>query len=158
MKKITPFLWFDDNAEEAVNFYVSLFKNSKIESIAYYPDEVPGMGGQVMNVMFHLDGQDFMGLDGGPGHKPSDATSFLVDCEDQTEVDRLWERLTADGGKEGPCGWLTDKYGFSWQIVPKALREFMSDPDQEKASRVMMAMRDMSKIVVADLQNAYDGK
>jgi predicted 3-demethylubiquinone-9 3-methyltransferase (glyoxalase superfamily) len=152
MKKITPFLWFDSEAEEAMNLYVSTFKNSKAGEVSRGPD------GKAFIVNFELDGQQFMGLNAGPHHKFNEAISFYVDCKDQKEVDELWNKLTADGGEESMCGWLKDKYGISWQIVPRQLMELMGDPDPEKAGRVRDAMLKMQKIIVADLQKAYDGK
>jgi len=151
MKKITPFLWFDTQAEEAMNFYVSLFKNSKVRDISRGPD------GRAFIVSFELDGQEFMGLNAGPQFKFNEAVSMYVDCADQAEVDYFWNALTADGGEESMCGWLKDKYGLSWQIVPKQLTELMGDPDPEKSGRVMDALLKMQKIIVADLQKAYDG-
>jgi predicted 3-demethylubiquinone-9 3-methyltransferase (glyoxalase superfamily) len=152
MKKITPFLWFDTQAEEAMNLYVSIFKNSKVGEVQRGPD------GRAFIVTFELDGQEFMGLNAGPHHKFNEAISFYVDCKDQKEVDDLWNKLTADGGEESMCGWLKDKYGVSWQIVPRQLMELMGDPDPEKAGRVRDAMLKMQKIIVADLQKAHDGK
>jgi len=152
MKKITPFLWFETQAEEAMNFYVSLFKNSKVKDISR------GADGKAFTVSFELDGQEFMGLNAGPQFKFNEAVSMYVNCEDQAEVDYFWDALTADGGEESMCGWLKDKYGLSWQIVPKQLTELMGDPDPEKSQRVMDAMLKMQKIIVADLQKAYDGK
>jgi predicted 3-demethylubiquinone-9 3-methyltransferase (glyoxalase superfamily) len=151
VQKITPFLWFDTQAEEAMNFYVSLFKNSKVGSVTRGPD------GKVFTVSFELDGQPFIGLNAGPQFKFNEAVSMFVNCEDQTEVDELWAKLTADGGEESMCGWLKDKFGLSWQLIPKALGELMGDPDPVKAQRVMQAMLQMKKIEVAGLQRAYDG-
>ena len=151
MKKITPFLWFDKEAEEAMNFYVSIFKNSKVLGVA------PGPNGVASSVNFELEGQEFIGFNAGPEFKFNEAISFLVDCKTQKEVDELWNKLTADGGEESMCGWLKDKYGLSWQIIPSALGELMGDKDPEKAKRVMEAMLKMRKIIVADLQRAYDG-
>jgi len=151
MKKITPFLWFDTQAEEAMNFYVSLFKNSKVLNVSRGPD------GKAFIVSFELDGQEFMALNAGPEFKFNESISMYVDCVDQAEVDYLWDALTADGGEESMCGWLKDKYGLSWQIVPKQLGELMGDPDPEKSQRVREAMLKMQKIIVADLQKAYDG-
>jgi len=152
MKKITPFLWFDTQAEEAMNFYVSVFKNSKVGSVSRGPD------GKAFSVTFELDGQEFMGLNAGPQHKFNDAVSFFVNCENQKEVDEYWNQLIADGGEEGPCGWCKDKFGLSWQIIPKQLGELMGDSDPVKAQNVVQAMLKMHKIIVADLQKAYDGK
>ena len=151
MKKITPFLWFDTQAEEAMNFYVSIFKNSKVGGVSRGPD------GKAFTVSFELDGQEFMGLNAGPQFKFNESISMYVDCADQVEVDYFWNALTADGGEESMCGWLKDKYGLSWQIVPKQLGELMGDPDPEKSGRVMQAMLKMQKIVVADLQKAHGG-
>jgi predicted 3-demethylubiquinone-9 3-methyltransferase (glyoxalase superfamily) len=151
MKKITPFLWFDTQAEEAMNFYVSLFKNSKVNSVSRGPE------GRAFTVSFELDGQEFMGLNAGPQFKFNEAVSMYVDCKDQAEVDYFWDALTADGGEESMCGWCKDKYGLWWQIVPKQLGELMGDPDPVKSKRVMDAMLKMQKIVVADLQVAYNG-
>jgi predicted 3-demethylubiquinone-9 3-methyltransferase (glyoxalase superfamily) len=149
MKKITPFLWFDDQAEEAMKFYVSIFKNSKVLNIS------PGPNGKAFSVSFELDGQEFTGLNGGPNFKFTEAISFFVNCETQAEVDYLWEKLTA-GGKEVQCGWLKDKYGLSWQIVPTALGELLGDPDPVKSQRVMKAMLIMKKIEIAGLRRAYE--
>ena len=151
MKRITPFLWFDTQAEEAMNFYVSLFKNSKVNNISRGPD------GRAFTVAFELDGQEFIGLNAGPQFKFNEAVSMFVHCEDQAEVDYFWNALTADGGEESMCGWLKDKYGLSWQIVPKQLGQLMGGPDPVKAGHVMEAMLKMKKIIVADLQMAYDG-
>jgi predicted 3-demethylubiquinone-9 3-methyltransferase (glyoxalase superfamily) len=151
MKKITPFLWFDTQAEEAMNFYVSLFKNSQVLGVSRGPD------GKAFTVSFELDGQEFMGLNAGPQFKFNEAVSMFVNCEDQAEVDYFWNALTADGGEESMCGWLKDKFGLSWQIIPKQLGELMGDPDSEKSRRVMEAMLKMNKIVIADLKRAYDG-
>lgn len=157
MQKITTFLWYDDKAEEAANLYVSLFKNSKIESMSRYGDAGPGPKGSVMVVQFQLDGQQFTALNGGPIFKFTEAISLMVNCETQEEVDRLWEKLS-EGGKKDHCGWLKDKYGLSWQIVPTALGKLMSDPDREKAARVTQAMLQMNKLDISALQKAYDGK
>ena len=153
MKKITPFLWFDTQAEEAMNFYVSIFKNSKVGSV-----QRAGPEGPVMSVTFQLEGQDFMALNAGPQFKFNEAISFFVDCKTQEEVDELWNKLISDGGEESMCGWLKDKYGLSWQIVPSALGEMLGDQDPEKAQRVMQAMLKMQKIIIADLKRAYDGQ
>jgi len=157
MQKITPFLWFDDKAEEAANFYVSLFKNSKIDTVSRYGDAGPGPKGAVMTVAFQLNGQKFTALNGGPLFKFTEAISLFVNCESQQEVDELWEKLSA-GGQKSKCGWLKDKYGLSWQIIPSALGKLMSDPDREKAGRVMKAMLQMDKIDIAALEEAAAGK
>jgi len=155
-QKITPFLWFDSQAEEAAKFYVSLFPNSKIVSTARYGDAGPGPKGQVMTVSFELAGTRFTALNGGPQFKFNESISFVVHCETQEEVDRYWQKLTADGGRESDCGWLKDKYGLSWQIVPNALMDYLGDPDPGRAGRSMQAMLQMGKIVVADLARAAD--
>lgn len=152
MKKITPFLWFDTQAEEAMNFYTSIFKNSKVLGVT------PGPNGRAISVNFELEGQEFIGLNAGPQFKFNESISFLVDCKTQEEVNELWEKLTADGGEEGRCGWLKDKYGLSWQIIPTALNEMLSDPDSEKAGRAMQAMLEMNKIEIEGLQRAYNGQ
>ena len=156
-QKITPFLWFDANAEEATNFYTSIFKNSEIISVSRYGEGSPGQPGKVMTTTFILDGQTFMALNGGPHFKFNEAISFFVNCETQAEVDELWEKLT-DGGEESQCGWLKDKFGVSWQIVPTALGELMGDPDPEKSRRVMEAMLQMHKIDVEKLKQAHEGR
>ncbi|MGZ4120123.1 MAG: VOC family protein [Actinomycetota bacterium] len=156
MQKITPFLWFDDQAEEAANYYVSIFKDSKVVNVSYYGDAMPEMQGKVLTVAFELAGQAFTALNGGPAFAFTEAISFYVDCESQAEVDELWEKLS-DGGSEGQCGWLKDKYGLSWQIVPKALIEMMNDPDPARAQRVTKAMLQMSKIDIEGLKRAYEG-
>jgi predicted 3-demethylubiquinone-9 3-methyltransferase (glyoxalase superfamily) len=155
MQKITPFLWFNDQAEEAMNFYTSIFKNSKIGSISRYGEGGPGQPGSVMTATFELDGQEFMALNGGPLFTFTEAISFFVNCETQAEVDELWTKLT-EGGEESQCGWLKDKYGLSWQIVPTALGELLNDPDAEKAGRVMNAMLQMKKIDIAGLKAASE--
>ena len=157
MQKITPFLWFNDRAEEALNFYLSVFKNSKIVSLHHYPDSVPGMGGKVMHAIFRIEGQEFMAIDGGPMYKFTEAISLFVNCESQEEVDHLWNTLSADGEVQ-QCGWLKDKYGVSWQIIPSALGELMGDPDPVKSGRVVQAMLKMKKIIIQDLEDAYSGK
>ena len=157
MQKITPFLWFDDKAEEAASFYVSVFKNSKIGSVARYSDAGPGPKGSVMTVSFQLEGQEFIALNGGPLYTFSPAISFFVDCKTQQEVDELWDKLTAGGG-EVECGWLRDKYGLSWQIIPTALLELMQDKDPVKSQRVFKAMLQMTKIDIEGLQRAYRGE
>ncbi len=155
MQKIIPFLWFDDKAEEAMNLYISIFKNSKIGSITRYGEAGPGPKGSVMTATFQLDGQQFMALNGGPEFKFTEAISFFVNCETQKEVDELWEKLS-EGGEKGRCGWLKDKYGLSWQIVPTVLGEMLNDPDPEKSQRVMKAMLQMDKIDIKTLKQAYD--
>jgi predicted 3-demethylubiquinone-9 3-methyltransferase (glyoxalase superfamily) len=157
MSKITPFLWFDNQAEEAVNLYTSIFKNSKIKEVSRYGEAGPGPAGSVMVVRFELDGQEFSALNGGPEFKFTEAVSFVVNCETQAEVDMYWEKLSA-GGEESQCGWLKDKFGLSWQVVPTALSELASDPDPAKSQRVIQAMLQMRKIVIADLQRASEGK
>jgi predicted 3-demethylubiquinone-9 3-methyltransferase (glyoxalase superfamily) len=155
MQKITPFLWFDGKAEEAVNFYVSIFKNSKVGRVTRYGEGGPGPKGTVMSATFQLDGQEFFALNGGPVYTFTPAISFFVNCETQEEVDQLWDKLSA-GGKKDRCGWLKDKYGLSWQIIPSALGKMLQDPDPEKAKRVMQAMLQMDKIEIGGLQQAYD--
>ena len=155
MHKITPFLWFDDKAEEAMNFYVSIFKNSKVGSVTRYGDAGPGPKGMVMSATFQLDGQDFFALNGGPLFKFTEAISFFVNCDTQEEVDELWEKLMAGGGSPQRCGWLKDKYGLSWQIIPKALGEMLGDKDPQKSQRVMQAMLQMNKIDIQRLKEAY---
>ena len=157
MPRITPFLWFDNNAEEAMNFYTSIFKNSKIGNITRYGDAGPGPKGTVMTATFQLEGQEFMALNGGPIFKFTEAISLFVNCETQEEVDELWEKLSAGAG-DGQCGWLKDKFGLWWQIIPKALGEMLGDKDGAKAQRVMQAMLQMKKIDVAKLKQAYEGK
>jgi predicted 3-demethylubiquinone-9 3-methyltransferase (glyoxalase superfamily) len=149
MQKITPFLWFDNQAEEAMNFYVSIFKNSKIVSVT------PGPNGTIISGTFQLEGQEFMALNAGPQFKFTEAISFFVDCKSQAEVDELWEKLT-EGGEESRCGWLKDKYGLSWQIIPRALGEMLGDKDPEKADRVLQAMLKMNKIDIKGLKQAYE--
>jgi predicted 3-demethylubiquinone-9 3-methyltransferase (glyoxalase superfamily) len=159
LQKITPNLWFDNQAEEAANFYVSIFKNSKIGDITRHGEaaaEISGKPkGSVMTITFQIEGQEFIALNGGPQFKFTEAISLLVNCETQQEVDELWEKLS-EGGEEGPCGWLKDKYGVSWQVVPRILDEMIRDPDPVKAERVMKAMLQMQKIDIAGLQQAYD--
>jgi predicted 3-demethylubiquinone-9 3-methyltransferase (glyoxalase superfamily) len=158
MQKITPFLWYDDQAEEAANLYASIFKNSKVLAVTRYDDassEAAGRPkGSVMTVAFELEGQQFTAINGGPHFKFTEAVSFVVHCETQEEVDHFWEKLTADGGKESQCAWLKDKYGLSWQIVPKILIELLQDKDPGKAHRVMQAMLQMKKIDIATLKRA----
>jgi predicted 3-demethylubiquinone-9 3-methyltransferase (glyoxalase superfamily) len=153
MSGITPCLWFDTDGEEAANFYTSLFPNSTILNVARYGEGGPRAAGTVMTVSFELDGLEFLALNGGPNYTFSEAVSFMVSCADQDEVDRYWEALT-EGGEEGPCGWLKDRFGLSWQIVPKALPRLLSDPDPAKAQRVMQAMMGMKKIVIEELEQA----
>jgi predicted 3-demethylubiquinone-9 3-methyltransferase (glyoxalase superfamily) len=157
-QKITPFLWFDDKAEEAMNFYISLFDNSRILSVTRYGETGPGLKGTVMTASFQLAGQEFVALNGGPHFKFTEAVSFVINCETQEEVDRYWEQLAADGGQESQCGWLKDKYGLSWQIVPTILMKLLQDPDKEKSNRVMQAMLKMKKIEIAKLLEAADQK
>lgn len=158
MQKIVTFLWFDNQAEEAANFYVSIFKNSKIVNLSRYGDAGPGPKGSVMVAVFELDGQQFMALNGGPHFKLTPAISLVVNCESQAEVDQLWGKLLAGGGKPSRCGWLEDKYGLSWQIVPTALGKLMSDPDPEKSRRVTQALLQMDKLDIARLEQAYRGE
>ncbi|MGZ3496275.1 MAG: VOC family protein [Vulcanimicrobiaceae bacterium] len=154
MQKITPFLWFDNQAEEAANYYTSIFKNSKIENIGRYGEAGPGPQGAVMSATFQLDGQEFIALNGGPLFTFSPAISFFVHCETQPEVDELWEKLS-EGGEKQQCGWLKDKYGVSWQIVPSILGELLNDDDDEKSNSVMRAMLQMEKLDIARLKEAY---
>ncbi|HEX5415841.1 MAG TPA: VOC family protein [Chloroflexota bacterium] len=156
MQKIVPFLWFDDQAEEAMNHYISIFPDSMVLSVSRYGDDVSGLAGKVMTASFRLSGQEFMALNGGPHFHFTEAISLFVNCETQEEVDELWEKLSA-GGEEQQCGWLKDKYGLSWQIIPRALGKLMSDPNPEKASRVAQAMMKMVKIDIAELRRAYEG-
>ena len=155
MLKITPFLWFDNEAEQAAEFYVSLFPNSKITGVSRYGEAGPGPAGSAMTVSFELDGLPVTGLNGGPVFKPTEAFSFSVSCEDQAEVDRYWYALT-EGGEESQCGWLKDRYGFSWQIVPRALPELLGDPDRARAGRTTQAMLKMKKLDIAKLRDAAD--
>lgn len=162
VQKITPSLWFDNNAEEAMNFYVSVFPNSKIVSIEKYPENaddehLKGMNGKVLHGVFELDGQQFICLDGGPTFTFNEAISFVVECADQEEVDYFWKKLSAVPEAE-QCGWVKDKFGLSWQIIPKQLGELMSGPDREKSGRVIEALMKMKKIEVAELQKAFDGQ
>ncbi len=156
-QKITTFLWFDGNAEEAANHYVSIFKNSKILNVARYGEAGPGPKGSVMIVRFQLEGQEFIALNGGPQFKFTEAISLFVSCDTQREVDELWSSLSA-GGAESQCGWLKDRFGLSWQIVPTALTRLLQDPDPAKSKRVMEAMLQMKKIDIARLEQAYDKK
>lgn len=154
MQKITPFLWFDTQAEEAANFYTSIFKNSKIKEVRRYGDAGPRPKGTVLTVTFEIEGQEFVGLNGGPHYQFTPAISLFVNCKDQAEVDDLWTKL-ADGGKPNQCGWITDKFGVTWQIIPAILGKLLGDPDPKKASRVMQAMLQMGKIDVQRLEQAY---
>ena len=154
MQKITPFLWFDNNAEEAVKFYLSVFKKGKITEMLRYTEGAPAPAGTVMTVAFKLFGQDFVALNGGPVFKFTEAISFVVNCETQREVDYYWKRLTANGGQPSQCGWLKDRYGLSWQIVPTILIDLLGSKDRAKATRVMQAMLEMTKIDIKKLQAA----
>ena len=157
MQRITPFLWFDDQAEEAANFYVSVFKNSKVKEISHYTGEEPlGKKGSVMTLAFELDGEEFVALNGGPRFKFTEAVSFVVNCETQEEIDYYWDKLTAGGGEEVQCGWLTDKFGLSWQVVPTKISEWAMGG--AGFQRVMKAIMPMKKLDLAALQAAYDGK
>ena len=155
MQKPTPNLWFDGNAEEAMNFYLSIFKNSKVNGITRYGEAGPGPAGSVLTVSFEINGQDFIGINGGPHYKFTPAVSFSVLCDSQEEIDHLWDRLLV-GGNAMQCGWLSDKFGLSWQIVPKILMEYMQDKDRKKANRVMEAMLKMVKLDIPTLQKAYN--
>ncbi|HJU67952.1 MAG TPA: VOC family protein [Gemmatimonadaceae bacterium] len=156
MTRITPFLWYDTQAEEAAKFYASIFKNSKIGKVSRYGEAGPGPAGTAMTVQFELDGQPFIALNGGPEFKFTEAVSFSIACKTQDEVDYYWEKLS-DGGEEGRCGWLKDKFGLSWQVNPTILGEMLSDPDPQKAKRAMNAMLKMKKIDIATLKRAYAG-
>ena len=158
MPKITPFLWFDSQAEEAASFYVSIFPNSKIGKVARYGKTGPGPEGSVLTIVFSLDGQEFTGLNAGPHFKFTEAISFVVPCKTQGEIDNYWSKLTSGGGQESQCGWLKDKFGLSWQIVPTVLGELMSDADPQKSNRVMQSLLQMKKLDIATLQKARDGK
>lgn len=153
-QKITPYLWFDNNAEEAMTFYVSVFRNSEVLSVSRYGEAGPGPEGTVMMATFRLDGQEFMALNGGPQFTFTEAISFLINCETQEEVDYYWDKLSA-GGEPGPCGWLKDQFGLSWQVIPSILGKLLQDEDRVKANRVTQAMLQMSKIDIAKLQEAY---
>jgi predicted 3-demethylubiquinone-9 3-methyltransferase (glyoxalase superfamily) len=156
MQKIAPFLWYDDKALEAAELYVSLFEDSKIESVSYYGDGMPGQTGSVMSVTFRLAGQQVMALNGGPMFRFTEAFSMFVNCETQDEIDALWEALSS-GGEKSQCGWLKDKYGLSWQIVPVVLGELLNDPDPARSKRVAEAMLGMGKLSIEELQRAYAG-
>ena len=153
--KIIPNLWFDGEAEQAAEFYVSIFANSRIVSVSHYPESAPGPTGSVMTVEFELDGERFVGINGGPEFRFSEAVSFQINCEDQDEVDYYWKKLT-DGGEESMCGWLKDRFGLSWQVVPAGMEEVFSDPDPERANRAMQAMLGMRKLDVAELRRAAE--
>jgi len=154
--RITPNLWFDTQAEEAAGFYIAVFKNSRIVSVTHYTEVGPGPAGTVMTVEFELDGQRFVGINGGPQFTFDEAVSFQINCEGQDEVDYYWERLS-EGGEEGPCGWLKDRYGLSWQVVPTGMEELFTDPDPQRAQRAMQAMLGMRKLDIAVLRSAADG-
>jgi predicted 3-demethylubiquinone-9 3-methyltransferase (glyoxalase superfamily) len=156
MQKISPFLWFDDQAEEAAGFYVSIFENSRIVNVSRYAEGAPYPAGTVMGVSFVLDGVEFQALNGGPAYKFTEAVSMFVRAETQEEIDDLWDKLTSDGGEPGQCGWLKDRYGLSWQIVPPVLDQLLRDPDAAKAGRVMQAMLQMGKLEIAELQAAAE--
>jgi predicted 3-demethylubiquinone-9 3-methyltransferase (glyoxalase superfamily) len=158
MQKITPFLWFDGKAEEAMKLYTSVFKNSKIINLAYWGEGSPFPKDQVMTGVFEIEGQTFYAFDAGPQFKFTEAISFMVSCESQEEIDHFWNKLTADGGQESQCGWLKDKFGISWQITPPVLMKRLRDKDPVKAGRVMQAMMKMKKIIIADIEKAYEGK
>jgi len=157
MQKITPFLWFDHQAEEAMHFYTSIFKNSKVGTVSRYGEAGPGPKGSVMSVTFELEGQQFFALNGGPHFSFTPAISFFVNCETQREVDELWKKLSA-GGEKNSCGWLRDKYGVSWQIIPSALGRMLQDKDPEKSTRVMKAMLQMKKFDIEGLTRAYENR
>src|SRR4051794_3461704 len=155
-QRITPSLWFDTEAEQAAEFYTSVFKNSRIVSVAHYPENTRRKAGMVMTIEWELDGQRFVGINGGDQFKFDEAVSFQINCADQDEVDYYWERLT-DGGEEGPCGWLKDRFGVSWQVTPVGMDELFADPDKQRADRAMKAMYDMKKLDIAALKAAADG-
>ena len=155
-QKIIPNLWFDTEAEEAAGFYISVFENSRVVNVTHYPEAAPRAAGTVMTVEFELDGQRFVGINGGPQFKFDEAVSFQIDCETQDEVDYYWERLS-EGGQEGPCGWLKDRYGLSWQVVPSGMDEVFADADPKRAERAMKAMLGMGKLDIAALRSAADG-
>ena len=157
MQKITPFLWFDHQAEEAARFYASVFKDGKVKTLSHYGDAGPGAKGSVMTAEFELFGQDFVALNAGPHFRFNESISFVVHCESQEEVDYYWDRLTADGGEESACGWLKDKYGLSWQITPTVLLKLIKDKDPQRANRVMKAMMTMKKIDIKTIEQAAEG-
>ena len=156
-QKIVPNLWFDTEAEQAAEFYTSLFKDSRILGKTHYPEDAPREAGMVMTVEWELNGQRFVGINGGPEFTFDEAVSFQINCADQEEIDYFWERLSADGGAEGPCGWVKDKFGLSWQVVPEGMDEVFADPDPERAHRAMQAMLGMRKLDIAELRRAADG-
>jgi predicted 3-demethylubiquinone-9 3-methyltransferase (glyoxalase superfamily) len=158
MATVTPFLWFDGQAEEAAEFYASVFANSHTVNVARYPEGTRAPAGSVMTVTFEIEGQEFIALNGGPHFKFTEAVSFLVNCDTQEEADELWDKLTADGGEESQCGWLKDKFGLSWQIVPKGLHDLIGDPDPEKARRATEAMMQMRRIDLAEIRRASAGE
>jgi predicted 3-demethylubiquinone-9 3-methyltransferase (glyoxalase superfamily) len=158
MQKISPFLWFDHQAEEAANFYVSVFENSRVVNVSRYGEGAPAPAGSAMSVSFVLEGLEFQALNAGPQYTFTEAISFLVDVGTQDEIDRLWDALTSDGGEPGQCGWLKDRFGLSWQIVPPILGQLLADPDPAKAGRVMQAMLSMNKLDIAGLQAAHDSE
>jgi len=155
-KRITPNLWFDTEAEQAADFYTAVFPNSRVVNKTHYPEGAPREAGTVMTVDFELDGQRFTGINGGPEFKFDEAVSFLINCKDQEEVDYYWEKLT-DGGQEGPCGWVKDRFGLSWQVVPEGMEDLFADPDPERAQRAMQCMLQMRKLDIAELRRAADG-
>jgi predicted 3-demethylubiquinone-9 3-methyltransferase (glyoxalase superfamily) len=157
MQKITPWLWFDSESEEAASLYTSVFKNSRIVSTSHYGDAGPRPAGSVMTVAFEIDGQEFVALNGGPEFKPNEAISFMVSCDSQEEVDDYWERLTSDGGEESQCGWLKDKFGVSWQVTPVEMLSLLNDPDPGRAQRATQAMLGMRRIDIAEIKRAADG-
>jgi predicted 3-demethylubiquinone-9 3-methyltransferase (glyoxalase superfamily) len=158
MPKITPNLWFDDQAEEAAAFYVSVFPNSRVVAVSHYTEAGPREAGMVLTVAFELDGTRFVAINGGPEFSFDEAVSFEIDCDTQDDIDYYWEKLAADGGKEGPCGWVQDRYGLWWQVVPSGMDELFSDPDQARATRAMAAMLKMGKLDIAALRRAADGE
>ncbi|AOP50711.1 VOC family protein [Streptomyces lydicus] len=156
MPKITPNLWFDTQGKEAAEFYCSVFPNSRITAVTHYNDAGPGQAGSVLTVEFELDGQGYLALNGGPQFTFNEAVSLLIECADQEEIDYYWAKLTEGGGEEGPCGWLKDKYGLSWQVAPSGMAELLNDPDRDRAARAMKAIFGMKKIDIAALQAAAD--
>jgi predicted 3-demethylubiquinone-9 3-methyltransferase (glyoxalase superfamily) len=158
MRQITPFLWFDNQAEEAVDFFASVFDDVKVTKIARYPEGAPAPAGSVMTVDFELEGKPFVALNGGPHFKFTEAISFVVSCDTQDEIDEFWEKLTAGGGEESQCGWLKDRFGLSWQIVPRNIEELMTDPDPERSRRVTEALMGMKKIDIGELERAREGE